>query len=229
MKLSRCFVLILCTSYIGVFAQKNTCIKLNFKGLINNLALKLDSNYILPNNDTINIETCRFYISNIQLIHQNKTIFFDSTLAHLIDMAEPNSMSIELLVSKNIKYNAIQFNLGIDSALNVSEVLSGDLDPTMGMYWTWQSGYINFKIEGKSKNSPSRYKQFQYHLGGYLYPNYALQTLRFKTSKKPEITFTLEVDKFLNGLDISKVYQIMSPTENSVLLSKKLAQLFKVK
>jgi len=56
-----------------------------------------------------------------------------------------------------------------------------------------------------------------------------LQTLRFKTNKKQRITFVLEVDKFLTGLDMSKVYQIMSPSENSVLLSKKLAQLFKVK
>lgn len=229
MKLSRFVLLILCISCSFVFAQKNTLVQLNFKGLFNNLTLQLDSNYILPNNDTISIETCRFYISKIQLFHNNQVVFTNSTLAYLIDLANPTSLTINLLYPQTLKYNAIQFNLGIDSALNVSEVLSGDLDPTKGMYWAWQSGYINFKIEGKSKNSPSRYKQFQYHLGGYLYPNNALQTLRFKINKKQKITFILEVDKFLTGLDISKVYQIMSPSENSVLLSKKLAQLFKVK
>jgi hypothetical protein len=229
MKLSRYVVLILCVSCSFVFAQKNTLVQLNFKGLFYNLPLQLDSTYILPNNDTVSIETCRFYVSKIQLFNNNRVVFTDSTLAYLIDLANPTSLTIDLLYSKTLKYNAIQFNLGIDSNINVSEVLSGDLDPTKGMYWAWQSGYINFKIEGKSKNSPSKYKQFQYHLGGYLYPNNALQTLRFKTNKKPKITFILVVDKFLTGLDISKMYQIMSPSENSVLLSKKLAQLFKVK
>ncbi len=229
MKLSRFIVLILCISCSLVFAQKNASIQLNFKGLFNNLPLQLDSNYILPNNDTISIETCRFYVSKIQLFNNNQVVFADSTLAYLIDLANPTSLTINLLYPLNKKHNAIQFNLGIDSSLNVAEVLSGDLDPTKGMYWTWQSGYINFKIEGKSKKSPSRYKQFQYHLGGYLYPNNALQTLRFKTNKKQRITFVIEVNKFLTGLDMSKVYQIMSPSENSVLLSKKLAELFKVK
>ncbi len=229
MILIRYIILILSLLQLNAFAQKNTLIQLNFKGLFNNAPLQFDSNYILPNNDTISIETCRFYVSKIQLFNNNQVVFTDSTLAYLIDLANSKSLTIDLLYPKTIKYNAIQFNLGIDSTINVSEVLSGDLDPTKGMYWAWQSGYINFKIEGKSKNSPSRYKQFQYHLGGYLYPNNALQTLRFKTNKKPKITFILEVDKFLTGLDISKMYQIMSPSENSVLLSKKLAQLFKVK
>ena len=86
----------------------------------------------------------------------------------------------------------------------------------------------NFKIEGKSNKSPSRYKQFQYHLGGYLQPNNTLQTFRCITNGKSEFTYTFEVDEFLNGLDLSAMYQIMSPSNNSVLLSKKLAQLFKV-
>jgi hypothetical protein len=55
-----------------------------------------------------------------------------------------------------------------------------------------------------------------------------LQTFRCITNGKSEFTYTFEVDEFLNGLDLSAMYQIMSPSNNSVLLSKKLAQLFKV-
>ncbi len=228
MKLNTFMVLILCSIYSSLWAQKNATIKLNFNGLINNFPLKLDSNYVLTNNDTISIETCKFYISNIHLLNNSQTVYIDSTLAHLVDLADDQSLTINLLYPENIKYNVIQFNIGIDSSLNAAEVLSGDLDPTKGMYWSWQSGYINFKIEGKSNKSPSRYKQFQYHLGGYLQPNNTLQTFRCITNGKSEFTYTFEVDEFLNGLDLSAMYQIMSPSNNSVLLSKKLAQLFKV-
>jgi hypothetical protein len=37
-----------------------------------------------------------------------------------------------------LKYDQIQFQLGIDSLTNVSGAMGGDLDPTKGMYWTWQ-------------------------------------------------------------------------------------------
>jgi hypothetical protein len=229
MKLNTFIVLILCSFHTSLWAQKNACIKLNFNCLFYNLPLNLDSNYVLTNNDTISIETCRFYVSNIHLVNNNQTVFTDSTIAHLVDLADDQSLTIDLLYPENLKFDLVQFNLGIDSSLNVAEVLSGDLDPTKGMYWTWQSGYINFKIEGKSKKSPSRYKQFQYHLGGYLYPNNTLQTFSFITNKKSEFNFTIEIDKFLDGIDLSNMYQIMSPSSSSVLLSKKLAQLFKVK
>lgn len=229
MSSKKILVLVFISFCLNALAQNNSLLKLNFKALIQNLPLKLDSNYVLPNNDTISIETCRFYVSNIQLVQLNKTVFTDSTLAHLVDLAEPNSQVINLNISKNIKYNAIKFNIGIDSNLNVAEVLSGDLDPTKGMYWSWQSGYINFKIEGKSKKSPSRYKQFQYHLGGYLSPNNALQQVDFKIKQTNALHFSFAMDEFLKPIDISQVYQIMSPSETNVNLSKKLALLLQVK
>lgn len=229
MNLKKILVLVFISFYLNALAQNNSLLKLSFKALIQNLPLKLDSDYVLTNNDTISIETCRFYISNIQLVQLNKTVFTDSTLAYLVDLAEPNSQVINLIIPKNIKYNAIKFNIGIDSNLNVAEVLSGDLDPTKGMYWSWQSGYINFKIEGKSKKSPSRYKQFQYHLGGYLSPYNALQQVEFKIKQTNTIHISFAMDEFLKPIDISQVYQIMSPSETNVYLSKKLALLLQVK
>jgi len=229
MSLKKLLLLVYIMFGLNAFAQNNSLLKVNFKALIYHLPLKLDSDYVLLNNDTISFETCRFYVSNIQLMHQNKMVFTDSILAHLVDMAEPNTQVIVLNSPKNIKYNAIKFNIGIDSNLNVAEVLGGDLDPTKGMYWSWQSGYINFKIEGKSKKSPSRYKQFQYHLGGYLTPYNALQQVVFKIKHNNSLDICFAIDEFLKPIDISQVYQIMSPSETNVFLSKKLALLLQVK
>ena len=78
------------------------------------------------------------------------------------------------------RHDKIKFNLGIDSLTNVSGVMGGDLDPTKGMYWTWQSGYINFKMEGSSAVCPTRNHEFQFHIGGYQDPFYAMQTLELE-------------------------------------------------
>ena len=59
----------------------------------------------------------------------------------------------------------IYFQIGIDSLTNVSGDLDGDLDPALGMYWAWNSGYINMKLEGKSSSCKSVKKEFQFHIG----------------------------------------------------------------
>lgn len=220
------FLLMICPA---AFYAQTTNLEIELLPIFKGETLTLETEYNFGTaTNKVKIETLRFYLSKLILLQDDSIVYAEAASYRLIDLENPSSLRI-LLKHPKITFNKIGFCIGIDSLTNVSGAMGGDLDPTNGMYWAWQSGYINFKIEGKSKNSPSRYKQFQYHLGGYLYPNNALQTLRFKTNKKQKITFILEVDKFLNGLDISKVFQIMSPSENSVLLSKKLAQLFKVK
>jgi hypothetical protein len=66
----------------------------------------------------------------------------------LIDFDENDSNALCLEIPDDIEFDAIQFNLGLDSLTNVSGALGGDLDPTKGMYWTWQNGYVNFKLQG---------------------------------------------------------------------------------
>jgi len=56
--------------------------------------------------------------------------------------------------------------IGTDSITNVSGALDGDLDPIKGMYWAWNSGCINFKLEGTRVISGKK-TPFEYHIGGY--------------------------------------------------------------
>ena len=55
-------------------------------------------------------------------------------------------------------------------ASNVAGAIGGTLDPINGMYWAWNSGYVNFKIEGTSTLSNARKNAFKFHLGGYQHP-----------------------------------------------------------
>jgi hypothetical protein len=104
--------------------------------------------------------------------------------------------------------------------------MGDDLDPVNGMYWAWQSGYINFKLEGKSKICNTRNNVFQFHIGGYMHPNATVQTvfLNVKNPNKTEIN--IDIEKFLNAIDLRTTNEIMSPGEKAATLAKLYQTIF---
>ena len=91
------------------------------------------------------------------------------------------------------------------------------------MYWTWQSGYINFKLEGTSSLCPARKNKFYWHIGGYSPPYNTLRQVSLKTNGKVSI----QLDKLFEEIDISEEYQVMSPSDGAVQIADKLPSLFK--
>ncbi len=177
------------------------------------------------NQGEIQIETFRFYISHIHLLHNEKPVWTSSENAHLIDLEDVHSLSI-LLPETLKKINAISFALGIDSLTNVSGVMGGDLDPTKGMYWSWQSGYINFKLEGvRAENTTSR--PFNYHLGGYSGEKNCLQYVSLEIAKNDTLKIDFDLSSFLAELDPNHPSSIMSPGIDAVAISKIAATNFK--
>lgn len=187
-----------------------------------------DSHTKLPDSTSIELTSLKFYVSRIQLLNAGKIVFEELNSYHLIDASELYSQKIELVYQKEISADQILFYLGIDSVTNVSGALSGVLDPTKGMYWTWQSGYINFKLEGRSKLCNSRNNEFQFHLGGYQQPFYCLQLVKLPVKQTGRITICLDIDKLLNQLELSKQHHIMSPARDAVILSKEVANSFSI-
>jgi hypothetical protein len=207
-----------------IFAQES---QIRFKLSFNDQEIEIGKTYLFENRD-VNIDNLKFYISNLQIIAKNKIVFQDSLPARLIDIENKSSLSINLKQKK--KFDKIVFNLGIDSLINVSGAYGGDLDPTNGMYWTWQSGYINFKLEGTDPLCKSRHQKFQYHLGGYAAPYNSLQQISLILDKKStRAEIRLPIDQFLKAANPQNQSEIMSPGSRAVELSAILKQLFVVK
>lgn len=185
-----------------------------------------DSVYKSNDSQKTEIETCKFYISNIRFKQKDRLVFRDMRSAYLLDIAVPHSLNLVIDVEDAIVYDTILFDLGIDSITNVSGALGGDLDPTKGMYWTWQSGYINFKLEGKSNLSKSRNNEFQFHLGGYMQPYYSLQTISLIGKSQLSIDINFDIKKIVTQIDCAKQHHIMSPSSEAVRLSKIVADSF---
>jgi len=185
-----------------------------------------DSTYYLKNKATVKFETLKFYISAIQLLNNTKSVWLEKNSYHLCT-TDSITNTLKIKLPTNIKFNALKFNVGIDSLTNVSGAMGGDLDPTKGMYWTWQSGYINFKLEGQSSLSSHSKKEFQLHLGGYAPPLSALQTITLAVKNKSKIDIVFDVEQFVNSIDLSKQHHIMSPNTQAVILSQLVAKCFK--
>lgn len=192
-------------------------------------ALMLSNTTFKTNNtNNLQIEVLRFYISGIRFLKNGKVVLNEKNSFHLVDAAITKSLNISVDNSNDIDFDEIQFNLGIDSSTNVSGAMGGDLDPTKGMYWAWQSGYVNFKVEGKSNNCPTRNNEFEFHLGGYMQPNYSMQVVSLPVTNNTSIGLKFDMEKVFNQIDLANINHIMSPSAEAVTLTKIVAGSFSI-
>jgi hypothetical protein len=217
---------IICFSAIS---QDARIITVSFIPTIDDKNVKLDEDIIIDSvkDYKINISKLKFYVSHLSFYKNENLVWQDKVAAHLMDAA--NDMSFKLTIKNNVDFNAIKFGLGIDSITNVSGALDGDLDPLKGMYWTWQSGYVNFKLEGTMPDKNWVYQKFEYHLGGYSGENNSYNSVILKTENSDSINIQLDAGKFLSDWYVGAHPNIMSPGKIAVDFSKILASCFSIR
>ncbi len=192
-------------------------------------SLQLNKMYIDNHQDSIAIQSIKFYLSNFEFYNKHKIIYKEANSYHLIDINNLASTNFQFSKMTNKKYTSIKFNLGIDSITNTSGALGGDLDPTKGMYWTWQSGYINFKIEGIASSSNLNKHFFEYHIGGYNGTNNAIQPIELKTKNNKNEVIIIDLDKFCSQINFANQKNIKSPSADAVQISRILASCFSLR
>ena len=188
-----------------------------------NEALELDHIYNTGDSLRYSISTFRCYVSHLKGITTNGKELRLSDIA-LVDMEDPSSF---ILGRTNESLRSISFFVGTDSITNVSGILEGPLDPIRGMYWTWNSGYINFKLEGKVIGKTGSEKTFEYHIGGYLSPHETARTIQFDLEPNSEkITIHIHLDEWLNHIDLETLPSVMIPGKDAVRLADELVNVF---
>lgn len=212
------------------FLEAQTNIQLSFNLLHNKKPVKNESPLVSKTGDTLSVEILKCYISLIELKLKTGKIFKEKNSFHLLDFENTSTVNLHLNSGPLGEIDYITFNLGIDSTTNVSGALGGDLDPSKGMYWAWQSGYINFKLQGTSSKCLTRKNQYQFHLGGYLSPYCALRKIKlvFQKESKQNINIAIELDDFFNKIDLSKTNTVMIPCKEAVMLSDLACKIFSI-
>lgn len=212
------FLFIFC---FQVFSQsKNDSLAVNFRLEFDKLPLQLNKKYVSAGHDTLSVETFRCYISNIEIQYEDQSTFIQKNSYHLLDAEKPNSFLIPITKKSDKQIAKITFNIGIDSITNTSGAMAGDLDPVKGMYWAWQSGYINMKIEGKSSSCKTHKNEFQFHIGGYLQPYYAMRKMKFSLDKKADDDINIGIDlyRFFSNLELKETNSVMIPGKEAMRL-----------
>ncbi len=222
-----CFVIWLISSFNSAAQNQNT-VSIQAKLLYANQILVLNKwLYNSRHTDSIMLTNVQFYLSKIELLNNSKIVWQEPESYHLLSAEDSSSLHIKLPVA-NIAFTSIRFHIGIDSATNYAGAQGGDLDPTKGMYWTWQNGYINCKLEGKSTQCKTRNNEFTFHIGGYQFPFNTLQTINIPCANTSTIDLHIDIAKWFDGMDLSKQNHVMSPGPEAVLLANKLITLFSI-
>lgn len=127
--------------------------------------------YRTPAGDEFTVDHLRYYLSNFRLRSADGRWFANpqspqsSQGYFLVDAAAKETQTLRIGPLPQGDYSGIEFLIGVDPERNHAGAQAGDLDPARGMFWTWATGYIFFKLEGHSPQSLAEQHQLLYHLG----------------------------------------------------------------
>jgi len=210
------------TSWNFISAQDDS-IGVNFIFEVEGIPLELGKPVVLKDrSDTLQIDALRFYFSDIRWEKETDLSANPKDRYHLVDATDPTSQLLR--THAPAENSSLHFGFGVDSLTNDTGVHGGDLDPTKGMYWAWQTGYVNFKIEGSSRAC----KNFGYHLGGFLDGLDASTevSLSFDFSKVErvndgtQVQLVFEIADFLKEAEAISGCHLMRPSVEAVSLAQ---------
>lgn len=127
--------------------------------------------YTNASGEKFTVSKLKYYVSNFILTKTDGTVYTvpQDSCYFLIDEDSEATHEPVIMVPEG-EYKTLTFTLGVDSLRNTMDISkrTGVLDPTAtgaDMYWTWNSGYIFFKMEGTSPVATA--PGFAYHIGGF--------------------------------------------------------------
>ncbi|TAE71594.1 MAG: hypothetical protein EAZ85_10650 [Bacteroidetes bacterium] len=168
-------------------AQKNTF--LVFEHLFDNQKIGLEKPIITQFLDTIYISRLQYYVSNFT--NEKKTIENNYFLIAVDTQYHTKKISIENFIPQK----KLGFSIGILPKHNQKNNLlkqKGDLDFNKGMFWTWENGYVFFKLEGYFFVNNEK-KGFIFHIGSNeCFRNIVFDNFIYKKNNTYQIKVNIE-------------------------------------
>lgn len=232
--------------FVIAFAGRNQArpidssrLQIIFKSVVGNDMLEIGKQYTNPHGEPFSVTNFKYYLSGFYLTEKEtgKQVPLSNDY-FLIEERKPESKIISLTVPTG-NYDRIGFSIGVDSLHNVSGMQEGALDPVNGMFWTWNTGYIMTKLEGKSPLSKAPFTNITYHIGGFktgenVLRNVALnlsESASIKSGKTSEITITANINAWFAGAHTIKIVEqafFMNPGPVAVKIADNYAAMFSI-
>jgi hypothetical protein len=188
-----------------------------------NKALELEQVYLTENKDSISFSNLKMYFSDFRFREKLSGDITEIDTLIFYDLADSSTH----VFFKNLEisnYDDVSFTLGLDSSKNVSGELENAYDPLLGMYWAWNTGYVNLKLAGKSSLVLTKTHDFEFHLGGYRFPYSSAQLVQVDLLDS-YIQFELSL-LFPDVISLKKTHHLMLPGKEAFLISQGLPACF---
>lgn len=202
-------------------------LKITFVNTANGKAIVLrDSMYVNAFGERYSVSKLKYYISHASVPGNSQPAEADPY--HLINAAD-TSNSFEIALSAG-RYHHLQFDLGVDSSSNNSGAQTGALDPMNDMFWTWNTGYVMFKLEGTSDASNADMHRIEHHIAGYKGQNNvvtrinlgfpATKLLQIEAGKVTSLTIKMDLDRYWKGATNTMISEAPLCTTTGQLATK---------
>ena len=213
-------------------------VEVSFSNYVGDSILILDTkDYLNANGDTFSVSKLNYYISNVKLTASDNSVFSETESYHLLQASDAASLKFNLVGLPEKNYTSITFTLGVDSLRNVSGAQTGALDPTKGMFWNWNSGYIMAKMEGMSPQSGDAMGMLMLHVGGFSGANNVLKTItiNFPSSinvnhhAMPQVKLKADLAQWFKSpetIDFATTYMIHMPGASAKKVADNYADMF---
>jgi hypothetical protein len=238
-------VILILTSFVFSACEKEEEINPNEKGELtlefDNVAgssdFALNTEYTNASGEKFKVNFLQYYISNIKLKKADGTTYTvpQDESYFLVREHLASSQKITLQNVPAGDYSELTFMIGVDSLRNTKDVSQrtgaldvGNANTGGSMYWSWNSGYIFFRMEGTSPQSTATGNELTYHVGGFggyataTFNNTRTKTLNFgsdrakvREGKETELHITADILKVFTGattIQIANKAVFHSPT-----------------
>lgn len=206
-----------------LFAQQKVNLSFDFR--LNDVTIVLKKKYGWMQ-DSIEFTTLKMYVSNIQLNDSTKK---HKDIENYILLNVEDVATMQYTCESKNRFNQLNITFGIDSTLNSRAKFIDALDPLNNMYWTWQSGFINYKIEATVYKKNENLENIVLHLGGYVNPFKTYFTKKYAINNgKNNVQVSIELSKIVEFVLQNNVLKIMSPNVSAVDISKLLQHEIKI-
>ncbi|MBC7382403.1 MAG: hypothetical protein H7296_05330 [Bacteroidia bacterium] len=212
---------------------------IKIKPLFNGLQLKLnDVYYTNLMGDSFIVKEFKFYISSLTFRKENNVKYVEPNSVHLFDAEDSSTWSFYIPAIENGNYKFIDMCIGLDSVTTTAGILDGDLDPSKGMYWAWNTGYTAAKLVGQSFRCNTLHHLFEFHIGGYLSPYNSLRKVTLLLSgmqvnnyKQNTIEMEVDINAWFNTpltIDLTKTNSILLPGKEAMMMADNYADMLSI-
>lgn len=195
------------------------------------------ASYVTAHGDSISIGHFSYYLTNFSLAGGGVN-YKESNSYHLLLQETPSTLTFTLDSIPVGNYSSLTFLIGVDSLHNVSGAQTGALDPLNNMFWGWNTGYIQARLDGFSPQSGDPSHTVTLDIGGFSGTNNTVHSItlplpaQLTVSNDAVSRITLDADALKwfapTVIDLHTTYKVMTPGDTAKMISDNFANMFSV-